>query len=238
MSNPSVSMKSFEEETTSQQQRRDYILSSDHATDESLIESKIPAKSIYAFGADKILHSARISLLDSERLSNLRYLIITNEALYIFDDQDFERRIPNEQIIEIVKYQDPAGSPNVTKSPSNEQNKSHRLLFRVKDDSDLLIICKGATGVLETLQKQAKDCNAYRFSQVDPAEDLFSKATFIENQTTKCSSSLKQSLENALNASELKKVMLYLEYLRRQCSQNEWESDSLILRAIEYVKSQ
>lgn len=227
------------EEDMSSQQRRDCILSSDHATDESLIESKIPAKSIYAFGADKILHSARISLLDSERLSNLRYLIITNEALYIFDDQDFERRIPNEQIIEIVKYQDTTGSPNISKSPSNEQNKSHRLLFRVKDDSDLLIICKGANGVLETLQKQAKDFNAYRFSQVDPAEDLFSKATFIENQSThtKSSSSLKQLLENALNASELKKVMLNLEYLRRQCNQNEWESDPLILKAIEFVKS-
>ena len=210
--------------TETDQEQRDLILTSDHSTDESTIESKIQSKYIYAFGADRIIHSARISVLDSERLSNLRYLVISDEAIYIFDDQDFERRIPNEHITEIVKYQD--------SSTSISEQKSHRLLFRVNNDSDVLIISKGASGVLEALEKTG----VYTFSNVDPAEDLFSKARFVETCTHITIDSLKESLQQALQSVNLKKVMLNLELLRRN-NQVDWNQDSLILQAIEFVKS-
>ncbi|EFC44620.1 predicted protein [Naegleria gruberi] len=206
---------------------REIILTSDLATNESIIQSKIPSKFIFAFGASKILHSARISLLDSERLSNLRYLILSDEAIYIFDDQDFERRIPNEHISEIVKSREP--------SVSSTEQKSHRILIRVhhsNEGSDLIIISKGATGVLEAFEK-AK----YTFTLVDPSEDLFSMARFVSDNAQQPSiDSLKQHLDKALQSSDLKNTMLYLETLRRN-KHADWENDELISKAIEFVKS-
>lgn len=207
---------------------REIILTSDHATNESTIESKIPSKFIYAFGAKKILHSARISLLDAERLSNLRYLILSDEAIYIFDDQEFERRIPREHISEIVKSRDPT---NVTSA----EQKSHRILIRVdqsSESSDLIIISKGATGVLEAMEK-AK----FKFTLVDPSEDLFAMARFVSDNAQQPSiDSLKQHLDKALQSSDVKNTMLYLETLRRN-NQVDWDSDELISKAIEFVKN-
>jgi len=197
---------------------RDLVLTSDHSTDESIIVGKIPSKTIYAFGASKILHSARISLLDSERLSNLRYLILSDEALYIFDDSEFERRISNDQVQEIVT--------------NGGDQKSSRLLFRVNpssSESDLLIICKGATGFVEALEKAL----VFKFSEV--ADDLFSKARFTSDPSKPSVDALKQALTSALQSEDVKNTMLNLELLRR--SNVDWENDELISRAIEFVKT-
>jgi hypothetical protein len=212
--------------------RNEPIIPSHKIGDESIIEkTNIPSKVIYAFGDEKILFSTRVSVLDRERLSNLRNFIISNEAIYTFDDDVLERRISfKNDIQELVKY----------KETEENQRKSYRLLFRVNNDTDLVIICKGATGVLEAINNLLK----LNIKEIDPTEnDLFLMANLDESKVNQ-NEQVKEwenKLLNLLKNNEKNNSLIYLytELLRRSKLFN-WDESEVIQNELKnnFLKSE
>ncbi|KAL9646872.1 hypothetical protein ABK040_013732 [Willaertia magna] len=191
------------------------------SNDESLLENKLPVKNIFAFGATKVHFSSRISLLDKERLSHLRFLILTNEAIYIFDDDQFNFRVPLSEIKQMIKH---------------KAEKSSRLLLRTSNGLDLLIICKTVSSLVEAIQKV--NIAELEVKEVEPNEDLFHLAKLADDlDAYECklnTNELRDHLEKALE--EKKDVLLYLELLRRK-DDFDWEGENVVNKAVQYVKS-